>query len=177
MSDKFIYATYDDDVTLLESAKAMVAKGVHIRDVFSPFPIHGIDPVIGLKRTRMGIVAFIYGMTGVILAILGTWYFNISDWPMNIGGKPSFTWWQNLPSFVPILFEFGVLCAAHLMVITFLLRNGTLPGVKATNPYPRTTDDRFVMEIHAHDNAAVSLDEIKSMAEGTGSINIEEKTL
>ena len=53
MSDKTIYAIYDDDYVLLESAKHLVSKGIHIRDVFSPFPIHGIDPVIGLPRTRL----------------------------------------------------------------------------------------------------------------------------
>ena len=47
-----IYAMYDDDATLLHGAEKLVAKGVHIKEVFSPFPIHGIDPVIGVRKTR-----------------------------------------------------------------------------------------------------------------------------
>ncbi len=174
MSDKTIYAIYDDDYVLLESAKHLVEKGIHIRDVFSPFPIHGIDPVIGLARTRIAMTAFIYGMIGVSLALVGMWFFMIYDWPLNIGGKPSFTLIENLPAFVPITFEFGVLCAGHGMVITMLLRNWTLPGMKGRNPYPRTTDDRFVMEIHASDSG-LSEKEIKAAINETCVLEIDEK--
>jgi len=174
MADKTIFATYDDDHTLLEAAKKLVSKGIFIRDVFSPFPIHGIDPVIGIKRTRLAICAFIYGLVGVSLALLGLWYFMISDWPMNIGGKPSFTLYQNIPAFIPVTFEFTVLCAAHGMAITYLLRNWTLPGVAARNPYPYTTNDKFVMEIHEHDNN-MGKSEIESLLKETGSILVEER--
>jgi len=174
MSDKKIYAIYDDDYVLLESAKHLVSKGIYITDVFSPFPIHGLDPVIGLKRTRIAITAFIYGMLGVTLAVSGMWYFMGIDWPMDIGGKPNFSLIQNIPSFIPITFEFGVLCAAHGMAITYLLRNWTLPGMKAKNPYPRTTDDRFVMEIHPQDND-MSSDEIKAALNETYVLEIDEK--
>jgi hypothetical protein len=77
----------------------------------------------------------------------------ISDWPMNIGGKPSFSLIENLPAFIPITFEFSVLCGAHGMALTYLLRNGTLPGMPASNPDPRTTDNMFVMEITTEQNS------------------------
>jgi len=51
-----------------------------------------------------------------------------------------------------VTFEFSVLCGAHGMAITYLLRNGTLPGMPATNPDPRTTDDKFVLEILTEEN-------------------------
>jgi hypothetical protein len=144
---------YDDDDTLKDAASALVAKGIRIKDVFSPFPVHGIDPIIGIKRTRLGIAAFMYAMTGTSLALLGMWYFMISDWPMNIGGKPSFSLIENLPAFIPVAFEFSVLCGAHGMCITYFLRNGTLPGMPASNPDPRTTDDKFIIEITTDQNA------------------------
>ena len=72
---------------------------------------------------------------------------------MNIGGKPSFSLLENIPSFVPVTFEFSVLCGAHGMAITYFLRNGTLPGMPADNPDPRTTDDKFVMEITTDTNS------------------------
>lgn len=174
MADKKLYATYDDDHKLLEAAKKLVSRGVHIRDVFSPFPIHGLDPVIGIKKTRLAICAFIYGITGTSLALLGLWYFMVHDWPMNIGGKPSFTLYENIPAFIPVTFEFTVLCAAHGMAITYLLRNWTLPGVEARNPYPYTTDDKFVMEIHTHDNH-MDQAELTSLLNETGSILVEER--
>ena len=173
MSEKVLYATYDDDHKLLEGARKLVEQGVFINTVYSPFPVHGIDPIIGIKRTRIAIAAFIYGLTALLLALTGFWYFMISDWPMDIGGKPNMTLFQNLPAFIPITFEFTVLCAGHGMAITFLLRNWTLPGVQPRNPYPYTTDDKFVMEIYQdEDNHG---DGLKKMIEETGSILVEEK--
>lgn len=174
---KVIHAMFDDDGRLMSAAKDLVAKGVRIRDVYSPFPIHGLDPVIGIKRTRMGIVSFMFGMTGLSLALLGMWYFMISDWPMNIGGKPSFSLIQNLPAFIPVTFEFTVLCAAHGMAITYLLRNGTLPGMPAVNPDPRTTDDKFVMEITDVQNPGVTSDDLSNMLKSVGAIEINEKEI
>ena len=150
--NKVFHVMYDDDDKLLEAARELVGKGVHVNDVYSPFPIHGIDPLIGVKRTRLAIASFMYAMTGTSLALLGMWYFMISDWPMNIGGKPSFSLFENIPAFIPVTFEFSVLCGAHGMAITYFLRNGTLPGMPASNPDPRTTDDKFVMEIKTSNN-------------------------
>ena len=90
---------------------------------------------------------FLYGLTALSFGLAGMSYFMIQDWPMNIGGKPSFDLYQNLPAFIPITFEFTVLCAAHGMAITYLIRNWTFPGVKREIPHPRTTDDHFAIEI------------------------------
>ena len=73
---------YDDDEVLKHSAKQLVSKGVKISDVFSPFPIHGIDPIIGVKNTRLGIMAFLYGLVGLTLATIGMRYFMVVDWPI-----------------------------------------------------------------------------------------------
>jgi hypothetical protein len=177
MAEKVIYAMYDDDDVLKDGAKKLVSKGVKIAEVFSPFPIHGIDPIIGIKNTRLGILAFIYGLTGTTLATLGMRYFMIVDWPMNIGGKPSFSYLENMLSFVPITFEFTVLCAAHGMAITYLLRNKTLPGMPAQNPDPRTTDDRFVMEIRTSENHGFNVEELESMIRETGIVELDQKQM
>jgi hypothetical protein len=177
MAEKVIYAMYDDDDVLKDGAKKLVSKGVKIAEVFSPFPIHGIDPIIGIKNTRLGILAFIYGLTGTTLATLGMRYFMIVDWPMNIGGKPSFSYLENMLSFVPITFEFTVLCAAHGMAITYLLRNKTLPGMPAQNPDPRTTDDRFVMEIRTSENHGFNVEELENMIRETGIVELDQKQM
>lgn len=177
MADKIVYAMYDDDDKLMDGAKALVSKGIHVNEVFSPMPIHGIDDVIGVRHTRLGIASFLYGLTGLMLATLGMKYFMIDDWMMNIGGKPSFSYLENLPAFIPITFEFTVLCAAHGMAITYLLRNKTLPGMPATNPDPRTTDDRFVMEIRSAENTQYSAEEIQKMVQATDIVELDEKTV
>ena len=177
MSDKVIYVMYDDDEALKDSAKKLVSKGVKISEVFSPFPIHGIDPIIGIKNTRLGIMAYLYGITGLTVATLGMRYFMVSDWPMNIGGKPNFTYLDNMLAFVPITFEFTVLCAAHGMAITYLLKNKTLPGMPAQNPDPRTTDDKFVMEIRLNENHGITEAEIDEMLKETGFFELDKKEI
>ena len=168
---------YDDDDKLLDGARMLVSKGIHVNEVFSPMPIHGLDDVIGVRHTRLGIASFLYGLTGLMLATLGMKYFMIDDWMMNIGGKPSFSYLENLPAFIPITFEFTVLCAAHGMAITYLLRNKTLPGMPASNPDPRTTDDMFVMEIRTAENTKYSADEVQSMVKSTAIVELDEKTV
>jgi hypothetical protein len=177
MSDKVLYVMYDDDEVLKNSAKKLVAKGVKISEVFSPFPIHGIDPIIGVKNTRLGIMAFLYGLTGLTLATIGMRYFMIVDWPMNIGGKPNFSYLENMLAFVPISFEFTVMCAAHGMAITYLLRNKTLPGMPAQNPDPRTTDDKFVMEIRLSENHSVSEAELDGILQEIGYLELDKKEI
>ncbi|MCI5057496.1 MAG: DUF3341 domain-containing protein [Flavobacteriales bacterium] len=170
-----IYGLYTDDDILKHGAKYMVDQGLHISDVYSPFPIHGIEKVIGMKWTRLAICAFIYGCIGLSLALLGIWYFMISDWPMNIGGKPSFSLLENLPSFIPVTFEFTVFCTAHGMAITYLIRNWTFPGAIARNPDPRTTDDHFAVEIDPHMNHNFDKDQISKYLKDTGAVEIFEK--
>lgn len=177
MADKVFYAMYDDDDVLKDGAKKLVSQGVKVSEVFSPFPIHGIDPIIGVKNTRLGIMAFIYGLTGLTLATIGMRYFMIEDWPMNVGGKPNFTYMDNILAFIPISFEFTVLCAAHGMAITYFLRNKTLPGMPAQNPDPRTTDDRFVIELRASDNSKFSSDELEKMIRETGIVELDQKSI
>jgi len=177
MADKVFYAMYDDDDVLKKGAKKLVAKGIKVSEVFSPFPIHGIDPIIGVKNTRLGIMAFIYGLTGLCVATLGMRYFMIVDWPMNIGGKPNSTYLENMLAFVPISFEFTVLCAAHGMALTYFLRNKTLPGMPSSNPDPRTTDDKFVMEVRLSENGKFSAEEIHDLLRSTGIVELDQREI
>ena len=107
------------------------------------------------------------------LGALMIWYMMIFDWPMNIGGKPSFSFIENIPAFVPVLFECGVFCAAHLMVLTFFLRSWLLPGVTAKNPDPRTTDDKFLIEIHI--DSENDSKEVISILKQSGTVEINEQ--
>lgn len=175
MANKVIYAVYEDPEQLKDGARKLVSNGIKVKDTWSPFPIHGIDPIIGVKRTRLAIAAFMFGITGTCLAVLGMWYMNIFDWPMNIGGKPSQALYKNLPAFIPVTFEFTVLCAAHGMAITYLIRNKTLPGMPARNPDPRTTDDKFIIEVRTADNHGHSAEAITSLLRQTPVFEINER--
>ena len=147
MSHKIIQALFDDDDVLLKAVKNVRDNGNEIKEVFTPFPVHGLEKALGMKDSRLAITAFIYGITGLLFSIWMMDYMMISDWPQNIGGKPSFSYMENMPAFVPIMFEMTVFFAAHLMVITFYMRSKLWPFQKAGNPDPRTTDDKFLMEV------------------------------
>ena len=160
-SSKVIHAFYNDDEVVLDAVKKVKAANHHIEEVFCPFPVHGLDKAMGLAPTRIAITSFMYGITGLGIAIWLTYYTMIADWPQDIGGKPSFSWAENMPAFVPIMFELTVFFAAHLMVITFYMRSRIWPFKAAENPDPRTTDDHFLMEIELHDNEEELTDFIK----------------
>lgn len=147
MSSTTIQAIFDDDDVLLSAVKELRTANYHIEEVFTPFPVHGLEKAVGLPGTRIAITSFIYGLIGLSFAIWLMNYTMITDWPQNIGGKPSFSFAENMPAFVPIMFELTVFFAAHLMVITFYMRSKLWPYKKAENPDPRTTDDHFMIEV------------------------------
>ncbi len=165
-----VLAIFDDEQDLLVAARQFKEKKIKVKDVFSSFPIHGIDGIIGVPRTRLAIAAFFYGMTGMSLALLMMWYMMISDWQINIGGKPNFALYQNIPAFIPVTFESTVLCAAHLMFITFLIRSKLFPGVTAPVPDLRVTDDKFAMQVWANEK---NESEVKSVLKNAGAIEIK----
>lgn len=152
-----VKAMYHDDDVLISAVKQIRAAGFKISEVYTPFPVHGLDKAMGLKESRIAVAAFMYGLFGLAVAVILTWYMMISDWPQNIGGKPNIDWAMNMPAFVPILFEMTVFFAAHLMVWTFLVINGLYPGAEAKNPDPRTTDDYFMVELPAAEGLVETL--------------------
>lgn len=173
MAAKTIHAIYTDDDVLLEAVKRTKAAKYHITEVFTPFPVHGLDSAIGLAPTKIAIASFIYGCIGLVVSIWMMNYMMIVDWPQNIGGKPSFSFSQNMPAFVPIMFELTVFFAGHLMVITFYLRSRLWPYKKAENPDLRTTDDHFLMEVEFDGDEK----ELRELLLDTGAVevNINQK--
>ncbi|WP_299526918.1 DUF3341 domain-containing protein [Winogradskyella sp.] len=167
-ASKVIHAIYTDDDVLMSAVKKVKAEKHHIEEIYTPFPVHGLDKVMGLAPTRIAITSFMYGCVGLTVAIVMMNFIMIKDWPQDIGGKPSFSYLENMPAFVPIMFELTVFFAAHLMVITFYLRSRMWPFKKAENPDPRTTDDHFLMEIAIHDNE----NELTSLLQETGAVEI-----
>ena len=168
MNNKVIHALYDDDDVLLKAVKSIKEEKQHIEEVYTPFPVHGLDKVLGLDETRIAIMSFIYGCIGFLVAVLMINYIMIVDWPQNIGGKPSFSFLENMPAFVPVMFEMTVFFAAHLMVITFYLRSKLWPFKEAENPNPLTTDDKFLVEVAVGKNEK----QLTALLKKTGAIDI-----
>ena len=168
-TNKVIHALYNDDDVLMDAVKTVKESNHHIEEVFTPFPVHGLDKLLGLPHTRLAICAFLYGLCGLAFATWMTNYMMIEDWPQDIGGKPNFAWIYNMPAFVPIMFELTVFFAAHLMVITFYMRSRIWPFKEAENPDPRTTDDIFLMEVSVDDNE----EELTALLNTTNAVEIK----
>ena len=94
-SEKIFHAFYNDDDILLSAVKKIRDNHYDIEEIYTPFPVHGLDKVMGLEPTRIAIAAFIYGCIGITVATLMMNYIMIVDWPQNIGGKPSFSYMEN----------------------------------------------------------------------------------
>ncbi|WP_315044324.1 quinol:electron acceptor oxidoreductase subunit ActD [Capnocytophaga sputigena] len=132
---------------LLDKIKELKSDGKEIQEVYTPFYVHGLAEALGLKRTRLGKATFLYGLIGLFFGCWLTYFTMIKDWSMDIGGKPNATFWQNLPAFVPVIFELVVYFAAHLLVISFFIRSRLYPFKKAENPIKKSSDDKFVIQV------------------------------
>jgi len=139
--------TLNSPEELLDKIKELKSEGKEIQEVYTPFYVHGLAKALGLKRTRLGKATFLYGLIGLFFGCWLTYFTMIKDWPMDIGGKPNATFWQNLPAFVPVIFELVVYFAAHLLVISFFIRSRLYPFKKAENPIKKSSDDKFVIQV------------------------------
>ena len=137
----------DTPDSLLDKIKELKSDSKEIQEVYTPFYVHGLAEALGLKRTRLGKATFLYGLIGLFFGCWLTYFTMIKDWPMDIGGKPNATFWQNLPAFVPVIFELVLYFAAHLLVISFFIRSRLYPFKKAENPIKKSSDDKFVIQV------------------------------
>lgn len=170
MNKKFVLGIYEDEDVLLHAIENIRAAGTKIYEVFSPYPIHGIDDVLGIKRSRLPIVAFFGGLTGMSFALwMQIWMLGF-DWPMIIGGKPHIA----LPSFIPVTFELTVLFAAFSMVIAFFIVSNLKPSLRVNMLDKRSTDDKFVMAIEVKEGVT-DLEALNKLLRSNGAVEVNEK--
>lgn len=170
-TDNYILSLYDDEDVLMEAIGRVRSSGVAIEEVYSPFPVHGIDELLGYKRSRLPIAAFFFGLLGTTLALTMQIYMLGFDWPMIIGGKDFIA----LPSFIPVTFELTVLLAALGMVACFFIVSNLKPYGKPRIFDPRSTDNLHVMVINLKSNK-LSTAEIKDVLAATKAVEINEKS-
>jgi hypothetical protein len=163
---KFVVACYDDEQTLFPAVSKVRKAGYKIHDVYTPYPVHGLDKAMGLRETSLHTAGFIFGLTGTTTAVtFMSWVFT-KDWPVNIGGKPHFA----LPAWIPITFELTVLMAAVGMVLTFCYLCQLAPFIKKHHFHPRATDDLFVLVLECTEKTRE--DEVKQFLGNSGAVEI-----
>ncbi|MGR3810859.1 DUF3341 domain-containing protein [Jiulongibacter sp. NS-SX5] len=169
---KYILGVYDDEDEVLHAVSDVREKGVNIHEVYTPFPVHGLDQALGYPRARMGVPAFMFGITGTTLAFLLTFWTLGWDWPMNIGGKNFIPF----PTNIPIVFELTVLLAAYGMGFVFFGMEKLSPLAKPVIFDERITDDKFVMAIELAKNT-VSEGDIADVLKSSGASEVNFKEI
>ena len=99
-------AEFDEPTRLVEAARSARAEGYRKMEAYSPYAIedlHEIIPVIN----PVPLICLLGGLLGAATAWVMQYYIAAIDYPINVGGRPLYSW----PSFIPILFELTVLCA------------------------------------------------------------------
>ncbi|MFT6854079.1 MAG: hypothetical protein ACJA0X_000035 [Cyclobacteriaceae bacterium] len=168
----YILGVFDDEDLLLSAIKNVRNDGLKIHEVYSPFPVHGIDDVLGYKRSRLSIVAFMFGLLGTTLALAMQIGMMGVDWPMIIGGKDFIPF----PSFIPVTFELTVLFASFGMVGTFFVISNLKPWGKAKIFDKRITDDKHIMAIDLSKND-MDYASISKLLSANGATEVNDKTL
>ncbi|MBN8836791.1 MAG: DUF3341 domain-containing protein [Sphingobacteriia bacterium] len=162
----FVVGCFDDEEVLFPAIKKVRTAGYKIQDVYTPFPVHGLDHALGMRETSLHTAGFIYGITGTTTALSCISWILTSDWPLNIGGKPHFA----LPAWIPIMFELTVLFSAVGMVLTFCYLCQLAPFVKKHHFHARATDDLFVMPIEC--TSKTNIDDLQAFLKNAGAVEV-----
>jgi hypothetical protein len=168
-----LFGLYDDETDLLAAVKTAKNDHMEIMDVYTPFPVHGLDPALGLSESRLHQAGFVYGATGTLIAFLFMTWVSVSNWPIIFGGKPYFS----APSFIPMTFEFTVLLAAIGMTVTFYTVCGLGPGVKNPILDLRITDDKFCVAFDTTHSTSADKDALNGFFSKTGASEVLTKTI
>lgn len=166
----FVVGIFDDEDVLVQAVRDVRKNGVIIHEVYSPFPVHGIDDALGYERSRLPIAAFLFGLLGTILALVMMIGMMGYDWPMIVGGKD----YIPFPAFIPVTFELTVLLASLGMVATFLISSNLKPYGKPRLFDIRVTDDKHVMAIDLAKNT-LSEEQINEIVKNSGASEVNRK--
>jgi mono/diheme cytochrome c family protein len=155
-----LLAEYRDASKLIAAANKVRERGFERWDTYTPFPVHGIDAAMGIKRTKLPWIILCAATCGGLTAITFQWWTSVVDYPWIISGKPLFS----IPAFIPITFELTVLFSTVTTFISTLLLNG-LPNLSSpldrVRRFARSTDDRFFLVIETADPKYDAADTLK----------------
>jgi hypothetical protein len=165
---RYTAAFFKHEDELLAAAAEARDSGFEIFDVYTPFPVHGLDQAVGLRRSHLTWIAFFAGALGLVLGLgLQVWT-SVYDWPLNVGGKP----FNSFPLFIPVAFELTVLFSG-LIAIGVLLARNRLWLFSRRRVFERVTDDRFVIVLKQRD-ASFDVRRAHKLFEKHGAVSVIE---
>lgn len=166
-----IMAEFETPADVYHAAEKMRDSAYSRWDTYCPFPMHGLDEAMGVKRTILPVLVAIGAFTGVGLAYLMQWWMTAVAFPLVVQGKPYAAW----EAFIPITFELGILFSAFTAVFGMLALNG-LPRFNhplfTKERFLRVSDDRFMIVIEA-DDPKFHPEETRAFLESLGGNHID----
>jgi hypothetical protein len=121
----YVLGEFEEEAALLEAARSLRGKGFTTLDLHSPYPLHGAEEALGLRRSTVPLVALVAGVTGAVSGYVLQWWTVGVDWPLNVGNRPP----HSPPAFIPVTFELGVLFAALSIFFGLLFAYFKFPRV------------------------------------------------
>ncbi len=166
-----IVAEFSDVKELTEAAKGVKRSHYEKFDCYSPFPIHGMDDIMGLRDSRLGWIVIFFAFCGLFggLALMG--WTSVIGYPIVVSGKPLFAF----EPFVPVMFELTILFSAFSTVFGMLGLN-KLPmfyhPVFNHSTFHKASSDGFFISIEGSD-AQFDDEKTKELLESLNGKNIE----
>jgi hypothetical protein len=125
MTTSWVLAEFEREGAILAAARALRGAGVTSLDIHSPYPLHGTDEALGLKRSTVPLVTLVAGVTGAVSGYLLQYGTVAFLWPLNVGGRPP----HSPPAFIPVTFELGVLFASLAIFLGLLFAYFRFPRI------------------------------------------------
>ena len=166
-----ILAQFDTAASVLHAAEKVRDAGFRRWDVYTPFPIHGMDDAMGLKNSKVGWFSFIGGATGYTTGMVMIWWMNQVNYPIPIGGKPMFSPFGAFPPSYELTILLGAFGAIFGMLFLNRLPRLHHPLLKHKR-FAAATHDKYFIVIEC-DDRKYSETETRKLLEGLGSAHIE----
>jgi len=166
-----LIAEFENPADTMHAAEKVRDAGFTRWDVFTPFPVHGMDKAMGLKNSRVGWFSFCGGVTGYTTGMLMIWFLNAFDYPIPIGGKPMFSPFGAFPPSYELTILFGAFGAIAGMLLMNRLPRLHHPLLK-NRRFAQATHDKFYVVIESED-PKFSEAETRKLLESAGSRHIE----
>lgn len=166
-----VLAEFTTPADVYHAAQKVRDQGFTRWDAYSPFPIHGMEEAMGIKRTILPVIMAVGAFSGTFLALLMQWWMGAIDYPTVVQGKPHGAW----EPWVPITFEISILLGSFTVLIAMLMLNG-LPRwhhpLFASDRFLRVSQDRFAIAIEAAD-PKFNPHEARRLLESAGASHVE----
>ena len=166
-----LIAQFDTPADTMHAAEMVRDAGFTQWDVFTPFPVHGMDKAMGMRPSMVGWFSFIGGASGFFLGMLMIWWMNAYDYPILIGGKPMFSPFGAFPPSYELTILLGSFGAIFGMLFMNRLPRLHHPLLKHKQ-FALATHDKFFVVIESAD-PKFSETETRKLLENSGSKHIE----